>query len=51
MLVFAVVSAQTEEAIELLIRRDDAERFVEEVRNDEPGLAESLSIERLKLGS
>ena len=35
-LVYGVVSARTEEALELFIRREDAERFVEEVREDEP---------------
>jgi hypothetical protein len=33
------------DAIETLIRREDAERFVEEVRGDEPELACSLRIE------
>jgi hypothetical protein len=31
------------------VRREDAERFVEEVRGDEPDLAESLRIEEREL--
>jgi hypothetical protein len=31
-------------AIEVLIRREDAERFLEEVRKDEPELARHLRI-------
>jgi hypothetical protein len=34
----------------VFIRREDAERFVEEVRDDEPDLAELLSIEPIELG-
>ena len=45
MLVFAVVRAESEEAIELFIRREDAERFLDEVRHDEPELAALLSVE------
>jgi hypothetical protein len=49
-LVFAVVSAVApDEAVDVFIRRDDAERFVEEVRDDEPELAELLSIEPIEL--
>ena len=31
--------------LEVFIRREDAERFIEEVRGDEPDLAENLRIE------
>ena len=48
-LVYGVVSAQTDEALELFVRREDAERFVEEVRDDEPELAEPLSVEPVAL--
>jgi hypothetical protein len=41
-LVFAVVSAETEHAVELFIRREDAERFLEEVRSDDAELADRL---------
>ena len=30
-LVYAVVSAETEKAVELFVRREDAERFLDEV--------------------
>jgi hypothetical protein len=33
------------EAVETLLRRDDAERFLAEVRSDEPELAAHLRIE------
>jgi hypothetical protein len=50
MLVFAVVSAQTAEALELFVCSDDAERFVGEVRDDDPELDDSLRVERIELG-
>ena len=50
LLVYGVVSARTHEALELFIRREDAERFVAEVREDEPELAELLSVEKIQLG-
>jgi hypothetical protein len=37
------------DAIEVLIRRQDAERFLEEVRMDEPELASHLRIEEREL--
>jgi hypothetical protein len=37
------------DAIETFIRREDAERFVEEVRGDDPELARSLRIEEREL--
>ena len=37
------------DAIETFIRREDAERFVEEVRSDDPELASYLRIERREL--
>jgi hypothetical protein len=52
LLVYPVLSAAApEEAVDVFIRREDAERFVEEVRDDEPELAELLSIEPVKLGA
>ncbi len=49
-LVFAVVSAVApEEAVDLFIREEDAERFVEEVRNEDPELAGLLSVDRVEL--
>jgi len=37
------------DAIETFLRREDAERFVEEVRGDEPELARYLRIEEREL--
>jgi hypothetical protein len=54
-IVYAVVDdslSQTSplgDALEVYVRREDAERFVEEVREDEPELAESLRIEEREL--
>jgi hypothetical protein len=48
-LVYAVVSAETEKAVELFVRRKDAERFLEEVRGDDPELAELLRLEPVEL--
>ena len=49
MIVYSVVSAETEAAVELFVRRDDAERFLAEVREDEPELAEALRVEPVEL--
>ncbi len=50
MFVFAVVSAAApDEAVEVFIRRKDAERFVEEVRDDESESADLRSIEPIDL--
>jgi hypothetical protein len=49
-LVFAVVSEETEKAVGLFVRREQAERFFEDVRTHEPELAERLRIERIELG-
>jgi hypothetical protein len=48
-LVYAVVSADTESAVELFLRREDAERMVEEAIADEPEWAGVLSVEPLEL--
>jgi hypothetical protein len=37
------------DSIDVFVRRKDAERFIEEVRGDEPELAESLRIEEREL--
>jgi hypothetical protein len=50
-LVHAVVSAETEKAVEVFARRDDAERFLENVRAAEPELAERLRLEPVDLDS
>ncbi len=52
MLVYAVVDDALSptfplgDSLEAFVRREDAERFIEEVRGDEPELAESLRIEK-----
>jgi hypothetical protein len=37
------------DAVETFVRREDAERFIEEVRSDEPDLAAKLRIEAREL--
>jgi hypothetical protein len=37
------------DAVETFLRREDAERFIEEVRGDDPELASSLRIEEREL--
>jgi hypothetical protein len=37
------------DSIDVFVRRDDAERFVEEIRGDEPELATHLRIEEREL--
>ena len=55
MLVYAVVDNALSptfplgDALEVYVRREDAERFIEEDRGDEPELAESLRIEEREL--
>jgi hypothetical protein len=51
MLVWAVVSAKSEQAIELFPTRDEAEEMLALVLEDEPEWQEPLRIERLELGS
>jgi hypothetical protein len=43
------VSEETEKAVGLFVRREDAERFLENVRADEPDLADRLRLELLDL--
>ncbi len=49
MLVYAVVSAETEKAVETFVRREDAERFLEDVRGDDLELAMKLRVEPVEL--
>ncbi len=55
MLLYAVVDDSLSptfplgDAIDVFVRREDAERFVEEVRGDEPELAKQLRIEEREL--
>jgi hypothetical protein len=45
----AAGSAASRIALETFIRREDAERFIEEVRGDDPDLAAKLRIEEREL--
>jgi hypothetical protein len=45
----AVADVSPGEALEVYVRREDAERFIDEIRDDEPELAESLRIEEREL--
>jgi hypothetical protein len=55
MLVFAVLDDSLSQrsllgdSIEVFVRREDAEQFIEEVRRDEPELAALLRIEEREL--
>ncbi len=49
MIVYGVVSAKTERAFELFVRREGAEAIVEDVRADEPRLADVLRVEPIEL--
>ena len=55
MIVYAVVDDALSldfplgDAVETFIRREDAERFIEEVRGDDPELAAKLRIEEREL--
>lgn len=55
MVVYAVVDLSLSvasplgDSIEVFIRREDAERFVEEIRGDDPELASQLRIEEREL--
>jgi Tic22-like family len=48
-LVHAVLSSQTDKAVGLFVRREQAERFFADVRADEPELAERLRLEPVEL--
>ncbi len=49
MLVYAVVSSETEQAVETFVRREDAERFLAEVEADDEQLAATLRLEPVEL--
>ncbi len=51
MFVYAVVSVETEKAVDTFVRREDAERFLAEVRADDPELADRLRLEPIELES
>ena len=56
MIVYAVIDLRSSpdhplgDAVETVVRREDAERFIEEVRGDDPDLASYLRIEERELG-
>jgi hypothetical protein len=56
-LVYAIIDPRSSpnhplgDAVETFVRREDAERFIEEVRGDEPDLASYLRIEGAGAGS
>jgi hypothetical protein len=49
-LAYAVVSAETEKAVELFLCRADAERMLAEAIADEPEWRDVLSVEEVDLG-
>jgi hypothetical protein len=55
MLVYAVIDRSLSEtsplgdALDVFIRREDAEQFIDDVRKDDPELAEPLRIEEREL--
>ncbi len=48
-LVYAVVADDDSRAVELFVRREDAEAFVEDVRGDDEELAATLRLEPVEL--
>jgi hypothetical protein len=49
MIVYAVVSADTEHAVEVFLRREDAEQMLAEALSDEPEWIDTLSVEPIEL--
>jgi hypothetical protein len=47
---FGVVDLSLHEAVELFVRREDAERMLDELLRDEPQWAGLFRIERIELG-
>ena len=48
MLLYGVVNVETHSAIELVVRREDAEEMVENWRRDEPDEADLLRVETIE---
>jgi Tic22-like family protein len=46
--IYAVVSSETQKAVGLFVRREQAERFLEDVRADEPELSEKVRLEAVE---
>ncbi len=49
MIVYGVISSKTEQAVELFVRREDAEVVVAGWRRDEPEDADALRVEVIEL--
>jgi hypothetical protein len=49
-LFYGVVSAKTEKVVEFFLEREAADAMVDEVREDEPLLAQDLRVEAVELG-
>jgi hypothetical protein len=49
-LFYGVVSAQTKKVVEFFLEREAAEAMLNDVREDEPVLAEELRVEAIELG-
>ena len=49
MLFYGVVSAQTEKVVQFFAEREAADAMIDEVREDEPLLAEELRVEAIEL--
>jgi hypothetical protein len=48
-LFYGVVSAQSEKVVEFFLEREEAEAMIDEVREDEPMLADELRVEAIEL--
>lgn len=48
MIFYGVASAQTEAVVEFFLEREPAEAMIDEVREDEPVLAEDLRVEAIE---
>jgi hypothetical protein len=47
---YAVASGRNSKAIDVFVRREDAEAMIEKVRLDEPELADMLRVETIEFG-
>jgi uncharacterized Fe-S cluster-containing radical SAM superfamily protein len=48
-IVYGLVSAETEQAVEVFLRREEAERMLAEALSDEPNWTDTLSVEEIEL--
>ena len=49
-LFYGVVSARTEKVVQFFLEREAADAIVDEVRSDDPDLADVLCVEEVELG-